>query len=172
MNFFDTYNTYSHDNFCPDIFHEWTAYSIVAGALERRVWYKYNGGKNRAYPPLYIFLIGRPGCGKTTAASRGVELLKKVPSIKFGSQQATEAAFIEQMEQMKKTFEYKGNSYSYNSCYFFGPEASNTFKEVHGDLKPLLTDWYDCGENWSKQKSKEKLSLDFEWYQKILEVHE
>lgn len=46
----------------PDLFRRWTAISLVAAALERRVWVK--TGPRIAYPNLYVLLVGPPGVGK------------------------------------------------------------------------------------------------------------
>ncbi len=51
----------------PDLFRQWSAIALVAGALERRVWTSvgHRGGQPRlAFPNLYTLLIAPPGVGK------------------------------------------------------------------------------------------------------------
>lgn len=45
-----------------EIHRKWTAISLVAGALERRVWAK--AGDRITYPNLYVLLVAPPGVGK------------------------------------------------------------------------------------------------------------
>ena len=46
----------------PDLFRKWTGITLVAGALERRVWVK--AGAKITFPNLYTLLVGPPGTGK------------------------------------------------------------------------------------------------------------
>lgn len=51
----------------PELYKKWSAISLVAGALERRVWAQagYQAGKPRyTHPNIYVFLVGAPGVGK------------------------------------------------------------------------------------------------------------
>lgn len=61
----------------------WAGVSAVAGALRRRVWI--DMGYFKWIPNFYIVLVAPPGIvSKTTTASIGMKLLRKVPNIKFG----------------------------------------------------------------------------------------
>lgn len=46
----------------PEIFRQWSAIALVAGACERRIWAQV--GDRQAFPNLYIFLVAPPGVGK------------------------------------------------------------------------------------------------------------
>lgn len=46
----------------PEIFRRWAAISLVAGALERRVWIQ--DGKDITFPNLYVLMVAPPGVGK------------------------------------------------------------------------------------------------------------
>ncbi len=53
---------YTEKSFSPLLFRKWSGISLVAGALERRVWAKI--GPPRTYPNLYVLLVAVPGIGK------------------------------------------------------------------------------------------------------------
>ena len=82
--------------------HFWTGVSAIAGTLRRRVWL------DMRYfiwsPCFYILLVALPGIvSKSTTAGIGMDLLRKVPGIKFGPQAVTwpalVTAFAASMEQ-------------------------------------------------------------------------
>jgi hypothetical protein len=60
--FITDFVAFTEDDWSPELFRRWTAISMVAAALERRVWVK--TGPRVTFPNLYTFLIGRPGAGK------------------------------------------------------------------------------------------------------------
>ena len=69
-------------------FHFWTAVSVIAAALRRRVWID-----ERTFqwtPNFYIILVGPPGVvTKSTSMKIGHRLLRKVPGIHFGPHSMT-----------------------------------------------------------------------------------
>lgn len=153
--FLNAYLTYAKDDYCPDKFHFWTGVSLIAGALERKVWYSLPKGK-ALFPNLYLLLVATPGIGKSTAGDRGVfDFLRAVrydgKGINFIPSQFTEAALITAMNHRKR-FSLGSEEYFQTSSYLYASEASNTLKEIKGGGSPLplITDVYDCGELWSK----------------------
>ena len=80
-NFLSSYMDYAVDGFCPDEFHFWTGVSVIAGALERKVWTNVTA-QWTLYPNLYVLLISNPAIGKSSAGNKGViELLREVPTV-------------------------------------------------------------------------------------------
>ena len=57
----------------PDIYHFWCAVSLIAAAVENRVWYQ-KFKHSALYPNLYILLVGPSGLGKGVAISHLVRL--------------------------------------------------------------------------------------------------
>lgn len=156
-NFLTAFEEFGKDNFTPPIFNTWTGISIIAGALERKVWLEWNQSL-RYYPNLYVMLVGLPGSGKTTAINRGVsimsELYKANRLVNFLPTQVTEAKLIELMGQ-KATFYYEGQPYTHCSGYYFASEASDSFKEIYGDITSTMTNFYDCPNFWEKATKKD-----------------
>lgn len=156
-NFFDAFMEYSDDNFVPKNFNWWACASIVAGALERKVWLPW-GKSTMYYPNMYIFLVSLPGVGKSTALNRAVDLLfplyQQKGSITFMPNQASEAKLIAMMAE-KNQFQYGSMVMFHCSGYYYASEASNSIKEVYGDITSTMTDFYDCPPLWRKATQKD-----------------
>lgn len=154
-NFLEAYQEYAIDGFCPDTFHYWTGLSIIAGALERKVWLPLGPGWT-LYPNLYVFLVSHPGSGKSSAGRTGVmELLRELPDIKFVPAQITVAKLIDTMSEATVFYDRKDNKLVQSSGYLYASEASNSLVDVYGDLIACLTDFYDCEKVWSRATKKD-----------------
>lgn len=74
----------------------WTGVSTIAGVLRRRVWIdmKYF----QWVPNFYIVMVAPPGIvSKSTTANIGMNLLRKVPGIKFGPDVVTWQALVQSL---------------------------------------------------------------------------
>jgi len=158
-NFLDAYFAYARDNFCPDSFHEWIGLSILAGALERKVWV--NQGMVMHYPNIFTLLVSHPGVGKSTAIDRGVDLLEEIretlsPDLKIIPNQITEPGLIEMMRVLSEmTFGPKIVFHS--SGYFYASEASaSALQNLFGDFNATITALYDCPKVFRKKLKSEK----------------
>ena len=157
--FLTAYLDYARDGFCPDKFHFWAGVSLIAGALERKVWIPFEGGRF-IYPNLYIFLLSAPGVGKSSAGNRAVDFMGELThaegDINFIPNQVTEAALIKATAAWKK-FYLREKEHRHSSAYFYASEASNSLKEISGggDIFAMLTDFYDCPKTWMKQTVKD-----------------
>ncbi len=93
----------------PDLFRKWAAISLVAGALERRVWARVD--KFWTYPNLYILLVAPPGVGKqivedvqdlwreTTEPGTSTTLAFHV-----GQNSLTKASLVDVLAEAKRSF--------------------------------------------------------------------
>lgn len=92
-NWIKTYLEYSSYSEAPDQFHFWTAVGTLAGALRRRVFI--DQGYFQWTPNFYIIFVAPPGIvSKSTTASIGMNLLKRVPGVHFGPDAMTWQALI------------------------------------------------------------------------------
>lgn len=166
-NFLTAYEEYGDDGFVPPQFNTWAALSIIAGALERRVWLPWNNTYS-FYPNIYVLLVSRPGQGKSVSLNNAVDLLKtvhrKTSTINIMPSQVTEAKFIELMGTGRSFIDRstgKELTVFQNAGYYYASEASNSLRNIFGDFIACLTDFYDCPATWERATKKDgrKISL-------------
>lgn len=151
--FLSSYFSYARDSFCPDSFHFWTGISVIAGALERKVWIPYSTEVVH-YPNLFVVLVAHPGVGKSSATNIGTRLLREVKGINFIPTQVTEAKFIDLMSA-QTSFSLGTSQFFQSSGFFYASEASNSLKNIYGDFIACITDFYDCPTIWEKATQKD-----------------
>lgn len=101
------YMEYSRHSEAPDKFHFWTGIAVVAGALRRKIWI--DQGYFQWTPNFYIVFVAPPGIvSKSTTASIGMRLLKKVDGIKFGPDAVTWQALAQSLAQSTELFQVPG----------------------------------------------------------------
>lgn len=165
--FLTAYAEYANDKFVPETFNEWSGLSVIAGALERKVWLPWNDTYSY-YPNIYVMLVARPGVGKSVALNKAVDLLqevnRKTQSLNILPSQVTEAKFIELMGH-GKTYVDRSTGRELmlfqNAGYYFASEASNSLRDIFGSFIACLTDFYDCPATWERATKKDgkKISL-------------
>lgn len=148
----------------PRAFHFWTGVSVIAGALQRKVWID-----QRIFqwtPNFYIILVAPPGIAtKSTTMKMGYRILKQVPTVHFGPQSMTwqgllrafqEAARGRKLEDTKsdKETDMAKATYQVTSCLTCDISELGTF------LKPKDTELVDfLIDMWDGQIGKWKRSL-------------
>jgi hypothetical protein len=96
----------------PPKMHFWTAISTVAGALRRKVWIDQYYFK--WYPNFYVIFVAPPGVvAKTTTADVGMDLLRKLPTIKFGPSVVTWQSLVKSFAEGREAFEFPPGSGEY-----------------------------------------------------------
>ena len=92
-----TYLAYTENTEPPNSYHVWTAISVIASALQRKVWL--NWGHESIYPNMYIVLIGPSGrCRKGTAMNIGKRLLVAIKDVTITAESVTREALIRLMK--------------------------------------------------------------------------
>lgn len=159
--FIDAYCRYADDGFVPPQFNVWAALSIVAGALERKVWLPWSDTYSY-YPNIYVMLVSLPGDGKSVALTRAVGLLQAVNAktglLSIMPNQVTEAKFIELMGHGRSFMDTRSGReivHKQNAGYYWASEASNALKNIFGDFIACLTDFYDCPNTWERATKKD-----------------
>lgn len=162
-NFMEAYLEYAHNTHIPPQFNEWSCLSIIAGALERKVWLPWDD-TYAFYPNIYVLLVSLPGDGKSIALNKAVGLLQEMNGkrnenrLNVMPNQVTEAKFIELMGNGRSFVDNSSGkelTYMQNAGYYYASEASNSLKNVFGDFIACLTDFYDCPPLWSRATKKD-----------------
>lgn len=153
------YLEYTKNQASPELFHVWTAVAVLAGALRRNV-YIDRGGYYTLYPNLYIILVAPQGrCMKSTAASIGARLLKRIEGVRIMHEKITPEGLISylsgEMRGVNPTFSkvYRGKHVQISrqcNCFIFAPELSVFLGGVAYTigLIELLTSLYEGKDTW------------------------
>ena len=95
-NFFRIYRYLCGESEVPDIYHFWSSVSLLAAAVEDRVWYQ-KFKHERLYPNLFILLVGPSGLGKGTAIGHMVRIADKSLTINKYRGRVTGAHLIDHL---------------------------------------------------------------------------
>lgn len=130
---------YVKDTESPKIFNEWTAYSIIAASLERRLFI--TRGHVTIYPDLYVILVGKSGIRKSAAAKIGINDIMR-PLGQFNIISVLKAS----AESIYKELSDKGKL---DHCIYLFSDELQTFLGSSGfknDVIGALTALYDSPE--------------------------
>jgi len=104
----DAYLKYCAHSEAPEKFHFWTGVSVIAGALRRKVWI--DQGYFQWTPNFYIVFVAPPGIvSKSTTASIGMRILRKIPDIHFGPDAVTWQSLVQSLASSTETFVCPGS---------------------------------------------------------------
>lgn len=155
--FLEAFEAYADDSFVPPQFNTWAGLSIIASALERKVWLPWTD--NYAfYPNIFVMLVALPGVGKSVSLNRAVDLIREMNNksnrMNLIPSQVTEAKFIEVMGN-SSSFQIGNKVYQQSAGFYWASEASNSLKNIYGEFTACLTDFYDCPKFWEKATKKD-----------------
>lgn len=156
---------YMQSSEAPVIYQKWSFISIVAGALERKVWL-IKDHDTGWYANLYVFLVGPAGSGKSTVAETAVSFLQEVEGVDFLADDLNQTTLFHDLSQigMRKRFQWNGEYYPHSAATIFSSEASETFVEQHrggGVIKKLVSLYNGGPLNWSlKHGPKRSTRID------------
>lgn len=137
----------------PKHMHFWTAVSTVAGALRRRVWI--DMVYFRWHPCFYIILVAPPGIvSKSTTASIGMSLLRKVPDIKFGPDVVTWQALVQSFTEATISYEYKGEFHAMSPITIESSEFGNLLDPQDKAMVDLLVNLWDSKTGGFEKRTK------------------
>jgi hypothetical protein len=138
----------------PAHMHFWTAVSVIAGALKRKVWIDQVYFK--WYANFYIILVAPPGIvSKSTTAGIGMDLLRQVPDIKFGPSVVTWQAMLSAFEDATDAFETGPGEYLTQSALTFeASEFGNLLNPQDKEMIDLLVALWDGKEGAFEKKTK------------------
>ena len=176
-NWLSTYAEHTAISEAPRAFHFWTGVSVIAGALQRKVWID-----QRLFqwtPNFYIVLVAPPGVAtKSTTMRVGYRILKEVPGIYFGPQSmtwqgllnaftnATRGIDLDENAGEKTDFEQAMTERTTMSCITCDVSELGTFlKPKDAELVDFLIDMWDGQQgNWTRSlATKEDVTVSNPW---------
>lgn len=130
-----------------DSFRFWTAVSVIAAALQRKV--KISWGHITWFPNLYIVLVGPSASRKGTAMGPGYDLLNDL-GITMAAQATTRQALIKRLKDTTYTEinPENGQMDFHSSLTVFSKEFTVFLGYHNRELMSDLCDWYDCDKRW------------------------
>lgn len=159
----ENYLNYTENTESPIRYHTWCGLSVIAGALQRRVYLRWGLGRI-IYPNLYTVLIGPSGrTRKGVAIGIAKDFLKKVACVTVVPESSSgRQAMIAAMKRATTSFTDPSDEKIKFHCAVtaFSEELSVFLGQ--GDIAYLsnLTDWYDSKDDWEYEtiaRGKESL---------------
>lgn len=136
------YMEYSAYSEAPDKFHFWTAVSVIAGALRRRVWM--DMGYFQWTPNFYIVFVAPPGIvSKSTTANIGMNLLRKMPGIAFGPDAVTWQSLVQSLGQSTEQVEIDGVYHSMSAITIVSSEFGTFLNPNDREMVDVLVSLWD-----------------------------
>lgn len=131
----------------------WAGVSAVAGALRRRVWIEQ--GYFRWHPNFYIVLVAPPGIvSKSTTAGVAMNLLRKVPGVKFGPDVVTWQALTMAFAESKEMYEYAGDWHAMSAMTLESGEFGNLLNPQDKEMVDLLVSLWDGKQGAFEKRTK------------------
>jgi hypothetical protein len=125
----------------PRIFRTWVGLSILAAALELKVWIQTSSPQ---YPNLYTFLIGHPGTGKSRTVAEGRKLLMKLPDFFLAPISLTFASMIDALEKSKRSIiRQPEGEVTYNTLFLCVDEMRTFIHKYDPEMISGLSHFYD-----------------------------
>lgn len=145
----ESYHKYTTHTEPPTSYHTWTAISVIAGALQRKVGMRW--GHDVIYPNMYIILVGPSGrCRKGTAISIGKDLLQQISGVTITSESITREALIRAMKGAVVNYQaIDGTIKQQCPITCISPELSVFLGQQDVKFIANLTDWYDSHNEWT-----------------------
>lgn len=126
----------------PQLFHFWCGVSAIAGALRKHVWIDMT--RFQWVPNFYVVLVAPPGIiSKTTTMDLAMNLLKKVPGIKFGPDVVTWPALVKIFAESGTMFPYGDEYLPMSAITLASGELGNLINPRDPEMMNLYITLYD-----------------------------
>lgn len=146
----------------PEIFRKWTAISILAGALQRRVWVR--TAQSILYPNLYTVLVSPPGVGKSQAISRAQDLWSSINSLHVAPNSVTKAALLDCLEGSAVRVTKPDKTFQIFHALNVASSEFGVLVPAHDlDFLSVLNDIYDCPSKFRENRRHRARQLDIDY---------
>lgn len=141
--------SYTEGTEAPRLMHFWVGVSAIAGVLRRKVWI--DMVRFQWYANFYIILVAPPGIiSKTTTMDMSIELLKRVPNIKFGPDVVTWPALVERFAAASEMFQYGEEYIPMSPMTLASGELGNLINPQDRDMVNLYITLWDGRKTFEK----------------------
>jgi hypothetical protein len=154
-NWLQSFMQYASINEAPEHIYFWVGVSTIAGALRRKCFF--DMGTFKWYPNFYIVILAPSGViGKSTTADLGMNLLRKVPGIKFGPDVVTWQSLLTGLSKAAESFiDPKSGKATTMSCLTFASsEFGNLLNPKDREMIDMYVNLYDSRDNPFKKETK------------------
>ena len=152
-NWISAYMEYASFSEAPKHMHFWSAVSTLAGAVRRQVWI--DMAYFKWFANFYIILVAPPGIvSKSTTASIGMSLLRKVPDIKFGPDVVTWQALVTAFAESTLSYEIAGDFHAQSAITIESSEFGNLLNPQDKEMVDLLVSLWDGKQGAFEKKTK------------------
>lgn len=144
------------------IFNKWTAVSVIAGALRKKVCLSL--GRLKVYPNMYIVFVAPPGrARKSQSIDYGVKILSNNSELVISADATSPEALLNDLQSAKATEVMPdGTSFDHCSLNIISREFESFLgqKKENSKMLILLTDLYDAKEIPFRYRTKHSGSND------------
>jgi len=140
----------------PKLFQKWAGISIIAGALERKVWV--DNAIGILYPNLYVVTVAPPGVGKTLMTVKVREYWEELDKAYVSAMSMTSASLIDELHDSQKTLikpQVTPSTITYNSLLISVNELGDLLQEYDKAFMVNLTNLYDCHKYTQRRRGKD-----------------
>lgn len=152
----DSYMEFMKETEPAAAFDKWTAHSLIAAALRKKVRLPY--GRINYYPNLYIVFVSEPGIArKTQAITFGTKILSEIPDVVVSADQITKEALLQDLEAAAMDEPMpNGETFKHSSLSIISKEFESFIGQKKDNTKMIvfLTDMFDCSELPIKYRTK------------------
>jgi hypothetical protein len=122
----------------PSIFRRWTAISVIAAAIEQKVWIQTSAPM---LPNLYVVLVGHPGIGKTRVIRAGRGYVRRLGTVHIAPISLTWASLVDSLDEAKRQLLSYG--VEFNSMYICADELGAFIHKYDNEMVAGLSALYD-----------------------------
>lgn len=154
--FVSAFIQYTANTGSPTLFRKWTAISLVAAALERKVWIRTS--KGILYPNIFAVLAGPAGIGKTVAAGEIPALMEVLEEHHLAPTSVMKAGLIDALRDADRRIVRPSDNppvHTFNSLYIVANELGVLLPGYDNDFMNVLTDLYDCRFYSERRRTKD-----------------
>lgn len=155
-NWIDAYCEYTADTESHPMFNKWVGASVISAALRKKV--KFDLGRIKIYPNLYVVLVAEPGVArKSQAISYGKGVMKGIQEINIASDAITREALLEECSgAVTDDILPSGQILRHSSLTICSTEFETFLGQKNDNTKMLvlLTEFFDCGDEPFKYRTK------------------